>query len=118
MSNSNFSTDALHVGHDVTKTQGTRAVPLYQSTSFVFNNAEHAANLFALAEPGYIYTRLNNPTTDVLEQRMAALEGGIAAVARTTVRSIGWSFKAEVKSEIIDRSLEPFVRNGPFPKEG
>ena len=81
MSNSNFSTDALHVGHDVTKTQGTRAVPLYQSTSFVFNNAEHAANLFALAEPGYIYTRLNNPTTDVLEQRMAALEGGIAAVA-------------------------------------
>jgi len=81
MSNSNFSTDALHVGHDVTKTQGTRAVPLYQSTSFVFNNSEHAANLFALAEPGYIYTRLNNPTTDVLEQRMAALEGGIAAVA-------------------------------------
>ena len=81
MSNSNFSTDALHVGHDVTKTQGTRAVPLYQSTSYVFNNAEHAANLFALAEPGYIYTRLNNPTTDVLEQRMAALEGGIAAVA-------------------------------------
>ena len=81
MSNSNFSTNALHVGHDVTQTQGTRAVPLYQSTSYVFNNAEHAANLFALAEPGYIYTRLNNPTTDVLEQRMAALEGGIAAVA-------------------------------------
>ncbi len=81
MSNSNFSTNALHVGHDVTQTQGTRAVPLYQSTSYVFNNAEHAANLFALAEPGYIYTRLNNPTTDVLEQRLAALEGGIAAVA-------------------------------------
>lgn len=81
MSDSKFSTKALHVGHDVTKTQGTRAVPLYQSTSYVFNNAEHAANLFALAEPGYIYTRLNNPTTDVLEQRMASLEGGIAAVA-------------------------------------
>jgi O-acetylhomoserine (thiol)-lyase len=81
MSNQKFSTNALHVGHDVTKTQGTRAVPLYQSTSYVFNNAEHAANLFALAEPGYIYTRLNNPTTDVLEQRIAALEGGIAAVA-------------------------------------
>lgn len=81
MSNSKFSTNALHVGHDVTKTQGTRAVPLYQSTSYVFNNADHAANLFALAEPGYIYTRLNNPTTDVLEQRMASLEGGIAAVA-------------------------------------
>jgi O-acetylhomoserine (thiol)-lyase len=81
MSNQQFSTNALHVGHDVTQTQGTRAVPLYQSTSYVFNNAEHAANLFALAEPGYIYTRLNNPTTDVLEQRIAALEGGIAAVA-------------------------------------
>lgn len=81
MSNLNFSTNALHLGHDVTLTQGTRAVPLYQSTSYVFKNAEHAANLFALAEPGYIYTRLNNPTTDVLEQRMAALEGGIAAVA-------------------------------------
>ena len=81
MSQSKFATKALHEGHDVTKTQGTRAVPLYQSTSFVFNNADHAANLFALAEPGYIYTRLNNPTNDVLEQRMASLEGGIAAVA-------------------------------------
>ena len=81
MSQSKFATKALHEGHDVTKTQGTRAVPLYQSTSFVFNNADHAANLFALTEPGYIYTRLNNPTNDVLEQRMASLEGGIAAVA-------------------------------------
>ncbi len=81
MSQSKFATKALHEGHDVTKTQGTRAVPLYQSTSFVFNNADHAANLFALAESGYIYTRLNNPTNDVLEQRMASLEGGIAAVA-------------------------------------
>lgn len=81
MSTQQFSTDALHAGHDVTATQGTRAVPIYQSTSYVFNNTDHAANLFALAEPGYIYTRLNNPTADVLEQRMAALEGGIAAVA-------------------------------------
>ncbi len=81
MSQFKLATKALHEGHDVTKTQGTRAVPLYQSTSFVFNNADHAANLFALAEPGYIYTRLNNPTNDILEQRMASLEGGIAAVA-------------------------------------
>ena len=81
MSQFKLATKALHEGHDVTKTQGTRAVPLYQSTSFVFNNADHAANLFALAESGYIYTRLNNPTNDVLEQRMASLEGGIAAVA-------------------------------------
>jgi len=81
MNTQQFSTDALHAGHDVTTTQGTRAVPIYQSTSYVFNDTDHAANLFALAEPGYIYTRLNNPTADVLEQRMAALEGGIAAVA-------------------------------------
>lgn len=81
MSSQQFSTDALHAGHDVTTTQGTRAVPIYQSTSYVFKDTDHAANLFALAEPGYIYTRLNNPTADVLEQRMAALEGGIAAVA-------------------------------------
>ena len=80
MGNQKLSTKALHAGHDTSLTQGTRAVPLYQSTSYVFNNAEHAANLFALAEPGYIYTRLNNPTNDVLEQRLASLEGGIGAV--------------------------------------
>jgi len=80
MSTQQFSTAALHAGHDVTKNGGTRAVPIYQTTSYVFNNAEHAANLFGLAEPGYIYTRLNNPTNDVLEQRLAALEGGIGAV--------------------------------------
>ena len=76
-----FNTKALHAGHDTDKTEGTRAVPLYQSTAYVFKDTDHAANLFSLAEPGYIYTRLNNPTTDVLEQRLAALEGGIAAVA-------------------------------------
>jgi O-acetylhomoserine (thiol)-lyase len=59
---------------------GTRAVPIYQSTAYVFDSSDHAANLFALAEPGNIYTRINNPTNDVLEQRLAALEGGIAAV--------------------------------------
>ena len=59
---------------------GTRAVPIYQSSAYVFNDSEHAAKLFSLAESGFIYTRLNNPTNDVLEQRLAALEGGIAAV--------------------------------------
>ena len=81
MENKNFETNALHSGHDVKKTEGTRAVPLYQSTSYVFKNADHAASLFSLAEPGYIYTRLNNPTNDILEQRLAELEGGIASVA-------------------------------------
>ncbi len=80
MSTQKFATNALHAGHDVTKHGGTRAVPIYQTSSYVFNNSEHAANLFGLTEPGYIYTRLNNPTNDILEQRLAALEGGIAAV--------------------------------------
>ncbi|MEH6406112.1 MAG: O-acetylhomoserine aminocarboxypropyltransferase/cysteine synthase family protein [Leeuwenhoekiella sp.] len=75
-----FSTQALHAGHDVKIHGGTRAVPIYQTTSYVFNNSDHAANLFNLSEPGFIYTRLNNPTNDILEQRLAALEGGIAAV--------------------------------------
>ncbi|MCL3781477.1 O-acetylhomoserine aminocarboxypropyltransferase/cysteine synthase [Prolixibacteraceae bacterium JC049] len=79
MTTLNLETQALHAGHDVNATQGTRAVPIYQSTSYVFNNADHAANLFSLAEPGYIYTRLNNPTNDVLEQRLAALDGGVGA---------------------------------------
>ena len=80
MSTQKFATNALHAGHDVSQNAGTRAVPIYQSTAYVFNDSDHAANLFALAETGNIYTRINNPTNDVLEQRLAALEGGIAAV--------------------------------------
>jgi len=80
MSTQQFSTHALHAGHDVSQNAGTRAVPIYQSTAYVFKDSDHAANLFALAEPGSIYTRINNPTNDILEQRLAALEGGIAAV--------------------------------------
>jgi len=80
MSTQKFATKALHAGHDVQSNAGTRAVPIYQSTAYVFNDSDHAANLFALAETGNIYTRINNPTNDILEQRLAALEGGIAAV--------------------------------------
>ncbi|RXJ52877.1 O-acetylhomoserine aminocarboxypropyltransferase/cysteine synthase family protein [Gelidibacter gilvus] len=80
MSTQKFATQALHAGHDVQSNGGTRAVPIYQSTAFVFKDSDHAANLFALAEPGNIYTRINNPTNDILEQRLAALDGGIAAV--------------------------------------
>ena len=75
------STLALHAGYDPEGSQNTQAVPIYQTSSYVFNDSDHAANLFSLAEPGFIYTRLNNPTNDVLEQRLAALEGGVAAVA-------------------------------------
>ena len=73
----------LHAGHNTTKTEGTRAVPIYQTTSYVFDDTDHAANLFSLAEPGYIYTRLM-AMTDILEQRLASLEGGIAAVATSS----------------------------------
>ena len=82
--NQNDQTIALHAGHNASETGGTRAVPIYQTTSYVFDNTDHAANLFSLAEPGYIYTRINNPTADILEQRLASLEGGIAAVATSS----------------------------------
>jgi len=80
MNDQKFSTNALHAGHDTTQTSGTRAVPIYQSTSYVFNDTDHAANLFSLAEPGFIYTRLNNPTNQILQERLAAIEGGAGAV--------------------------------------
>ncbi|SNC75829.1 O-acetylhomoserine sulfhydrylase [Hymenobacter gelipurpurascens] len=76
-----FETLQLHAGQQPDPVTGARAVPLYQTTSYVFKNAEHGANLFALKEFGNIYTRLMNPTTDVFEQRIAALEGGVAALA-------------------------------------
>jgi O-acetylhomoserine (thiol)-lyase len=76
-----FDTLQVHAGQQADPTTGSRAVPIYQTTSYVFNNAEHAANLFALKEPGNIYTRIMNPTTDVFEQRVAALEGGVGALA-------------------------------------
>src|SRR6266702_7403693 len=76
-----FGTLTLHAGQTPDPTTLSRAVPLYQTASYVFKNSEHAANLFGLEELGNIYTRIMNPTTDVLEQRLAALEGGIAALA-------------------------------------
>ncbi|WP_055448238.1 O-acetylhomoserine aminocarboxypropyltransferase/cysteine synthase family protein [Lacinutrix mariniflava] len=81
MSTQKFATQALHAGHDTSKTGGTRAVPIYQTSSYVFDDSDDAAGRFNLSVPGFIYTRLNNPTNDILEQRIAALEGGIAAVA-------------------------------------
>ncbi len=80
MSTKQLATNALHAGHDVTTNGGARAVPIYQTSSYVFNDAEHAANLFSLKELGFIYTRLNNPTNQILQERLAAVEGGIGAV--------------------------------------
>jgi O-acetylhomoserine (thiol)-lyase len=83
MSNQNwkFETLQLHAGQEVDATTGSRAVPIYQTTSYQFKNSEHGAKLFALQEFGNIYTRIMNPTTDVFEKRIAALEGGVAALA-------------------------------------
>jgi O-acetylhomoserine/O-acetylserine sulfhydrylase len=81
MSNLHFETLQLHAGQTADPTTNARAVPIYQTTSYQFNNSEHAANLFGLRAFGNIYTRIMNPTTDVFEQRIAALEGGVGAVA-------------------------------------
>ncbi len=79
--NYSFNTLALHAGQEIDSSTNSRAVPIYQTTSYAFNDADHAARLFALQEFGNIYTRLMNPTTDVFEKRIAALEGGAAALA-------------------------------------
>ncbi|MDD3365036.1 MAG: aminotransferase class I/II-fold pyridoxal phosphate-dependent enzyme, partial [Syntrophomonas sp.] len=76
-----FDTLQVHAGQQPDPTTGSRAVPIYQTTSYVFKNSKHASDLFNLREPGNIYTRIMNPTTDVFEQRVAALEGGVGALA-------------------------------------
>src|SRR4051812_14946034 len=76
-----FNTRALHAGYSPDPTTHARAVPIYQSTSFTFDNSDHAAALFGLQQFGNIYSRIMNPTNDVLEQRVASLEGGVAALA-------------------------------------
>ncbi|NQW19578.1 MAG: O-acetylhomoserine aminocarboxypropyltransferase/cysteine synthase [Chloroflexi bacterium] len=87
MSDYRFETLQLHAGQVPDPTTNARAVPIYQTTSYVFNSAEHGANLFGLKEFGNIYTRIMNPTTDVFEKRMAALEGGMAALATSSGQS-------------------------------
>lgn len=84
MSNFKFETLQLHAGQEPDSATNSRAVPIYQTSSYTFNSSEHAANLFALKEFGNIYTRIMNPTTDVFEKRMAALEGGVMAVATSS----------------------------------
>lgn len=79
-----FETLQLHAGHEPDSTTNSRAVPIYQTSSYTFNDADHAADLFDLKKFGYIYTRIMNPTTDVFEKRIAALEGGVAALATSS----------------------------------
>ena len=98
---------AIHAGQQVDPTTNSRAVPIYQTTSYVFNDTDHAANLFALKEFGNIYTRIMNPTTDVFEKRIAALEGAPAALAVASGQAaITFSILniAEVGDEIVSAS--------------
>ncbi|HZJ83246.1 MAG TPA: aminotransferase class V-fold PLP-dependent enzyme, partial [Clostridia bacterium] len=80
-SKQHFDTIAIHGGHTPDSDTGSRAVPIYQTSSFVFNSVDHAANLFSLKEGGNIYSRIGNPTTSILEDRLAQLEGGVGALA-------------------------------------
>src|SRR6056297_2021065 len=95
--NFKFETLQLHAGQAPDPTTGSRAVPIYQTTSYQFEDTEHAATLFALKEFGNIYTRIMNPTTDVFEQRITALEGGAAAVATASGQAA--QFLAIARSE-------------------
>ncbi len=103
-----FETLQLHAGHEPDSTTNSRAVPIYQTTSYTFNDALHAANLFGLKEFGNIYTRIMNPTTDVFEKRIAALEGGVAAVATSSgmaAQLLAITTIAEAGDNIISTSL-------------
>ncbi|KAJ2828019.1 hypothetical protein GGI24_002503 [Coemansia furcata] len=102
-----FETLALHAGHTPDSASNARAVPIYQTSSFVFNSAEHGANLCALKEFGNIYSRIGNPTTDVFEKRIAALEGGVGAVATASGQAAQFVVAAtlcEVGSNIVSTS--------------
>lgn len=107
-SNHQFETLQLHAGQAPDPTTNSRAVPIYQTTSYVFNNAEHAANLFGLKEFGNIYTRIMNPTNDVLEKRVAALEGGVAGLSTASGQSavfLAITTLAQAGDNIVSTSL-------------
>jgi O-acetylhomoserine/O-acetylserine sulfhydrylase len=114
MSSLKFETLQLHAGQEVDPTTGARAVPLYQTTSYVFNSAEHGANLFALKEFGNIYTRLMNPTTDVFEKRIAALEGGVAALATASGQAAQFLALNNILQVGDNFVTSPFLYGGPY----
>lgn len=110
-----FETLQVHAGYvEADPTTHSRAVPLYQTTAYTFNNAEHGANLFGLKEFGNIYTRLQNPTTDVFEQRMAALEGGVAALAVASGHSAQLIALTNILQEGDNFVSSPFLYGGTF----
>jgi len=112
--NLKFETLQLHAGQEVDPTTGSRAVPIYQTTSYVFNNAEHGANLFALKEFGNIYTRIMNPTTDVFEKRIAALEGGVAALATASGQAAQFIALSNILEAGDNFVSSPFLYGGSY----
>lgn len=112
--NYRYETLQLHAGQTVDQTTFSRAVPLYQTTSYVFKNSEHGSNLFALKEFGNIYTRLMNPTTDVFEQRLAALEGGVAAVATASGHSAQFLALNNILQVGDNFVTSPFLYGGTY----
>ncbi len=114
MSTLKFETLQLHAGQEADPTTGSRAVPIYQTTSFVFKNAEHGANLFALKEFGNIYTRIMNPTTDVFEKRVAALEGGAAALATASGQAAQFLALNNILQAGDNFVTSPFLYGGTY----
>jgi O-acetylhomoserine (thiol)-lyase len=112
--NLKFETLQLHAGQEADPTTGSRAVPLYQTTSYVFKNAEHGANLFALKEFGNIYTRIMNPTTDVFEKRIAALEGGVAALATASGQAAQFIALNNILQAGDNFVTSPFLYGGTY----
>lgn len=107
-----FETLQVHAGHQPDKETLSRAVPIYQTTSYVFKNAKHAADLFDLAEPGNIYTRINNPTTDVFEKRVAALEGGVASLAVSSGHAAQFIALTTILKEKENFITSPYLYGG------
>ena len=114
MSTLKFETLQLHAGQEVDPTTGSRAVPLYQTSSYVFKSAEHGANLFALKEFGNIYTRIMNPTTDVFEKRLAALEGGVAALATASGQAAQFIALNNILQAGDNFVTSPFLYGGTY----
>ena len=114
MSNHHFETLQLHAGQQPDAATNARAVPIYQTSSYVFNNSEHGANLFALKEFGNIYTRIMNPTTDAFEQRLAALEGGVAAVAVGSGQAAQFIALNNILSAGDELVSSPFLYGGTY----
>ena len=114
MSSQHFETLQQHAGQEPDPTTGSRAVPIYQTTSFSFKNSEHGANLFALREFGNIYTRIMNPTTDVFEKRVAALEGGVAGLATASGQAAQFLALTNILGSGDNFVTSPFLYGGSY----